>query len=70
MAEQYDTPSGNPPTSPAEFALETLARARSGSVGPGVSKRSIHRSERRHDADASHVHRLWRQWNLTRGNNE
>jgi len=25
--DQYDTPSGNPPTSPAEFALQTLARA-------------------------------------------
>lgn len=25
--EQYDTPSGNPPVSPAEFALQTLARA-------------------------------------------
>lgn len=27
MASTDDTPSGNPPTSPAEFALETLERA-------------------------------------------
>ena len=50
--EQYDTPSGNPPSSPVEFALETLARA---CVELGYSlraRREVYRGQSQAERDA------------------